>query len=85
MSKAPWLRACWQRSRIRSLAKAGRTVFLKQQVVDLAAMEGQADRLLLAVGDGLSGWLVRGDGDEGDLPWGGLGSRRRKGRGSRLL
>ena len=49
------------------LAKAGRAVLLKQKVVDLAAMEGQADGLLLAVGDGLSGWLVSRDGDEGDL------------------
>ena len=32
------------------LAKAGGTVLLKQEVVDLAAMEGQTDGLLLAVG-----------------------------------
>ena len=64
-----------------SLAKAGWTVLLKQQVVDLAAMEGEADGLLLAVGDGLSGRLVRGDGDEGDLPWGRLvASAERKGK-----
>jgi len=52
-----------------SLAKASRTVFLKQEVVDLAAMEGKADGLLLAVGDRFAGRLVRGDGDERDLPW----------------
>jgi hypothetical protein len=55
------------------LAKAGGAVLLKQKVIDLAAMEGQADRLLLAVGDGLSGRLIRGDGDEGDLTRGRLG------------
>jgi hypothetical protein len=56
------------------LAKTGGAVLLKQKVIDLAAMEGQANGLLLAVSDRLSGWLVRGDGDEGDLPWGRLGS-----------
>lgn len=55
------------------LAKAGRAVLLKQQVVDLAAMDGQANGLLLAVADGLSGGLIGDDGDEGDLPWGGFG------------
>src|SRR5262249_6769839 len=50
------------------LAKAGRSVFLKQEVVDLAAMEREADGLLVAESDGLAGWLVGGDGDERDLP-----------------
>jgi hypothetical protein len=39
-------------------------------------MEGQADRLLLAVGHGLSGRLVCGYGDQGDPPRGRLGGRR---------
>jgi hypothetical protein len=56
-----------------SLAKTSRTVFLKQEVVDLAAMEGETNGLLLAIGDGLSRWLVRGNSDEGDLPWGRFG------------
>ena len=51
------------------LAKAGRSTLLKQEVVDLAAMERQANGLLVAEGDGLSSWLVGGDGDQGDLPW----------------
>jgi hypothetical protein len=51
------------------LAKSGRSLLLKQEIVNLAPMQGEADGLLLAVGDGLSGWLVSGDGDEGDLPW----------------
>ena len=64
-----------------SLAKASRTVLKKQEVVDLAAMEGEADGLLLTVSDGLSRRLVRGDGDKGDLPWGrlrGLGGEEGK-------
>jgi hypothetical protein len=56
------------------LTKAGGAVLLKQKVVDLAAMQSQADGLLLAVGDGLSGRLIRSDGDEGDLPRGRLGA-----------
>jgi hypothetical protein len=58
------------------LAKAGRAVLLKQKVINLAAMQGQADGLLLAVRDGLTGRLVRGDGDEGDLSRGRLGALR---------
>ena len=54
------------------LAKAGRPVLMKQEIVDLAAMEGEADGLLLAVGDGFSGRLVGGDGDEGDFARGRL-------------
>jgi hypothetical protein len=52
-----------------SLAKAGWAVLLKDKVVDLAAMESEADGLLLTGGDGLSGRLVGGDGQERDLPW----------------
>jgi hypothetical protein len=61
-----------------SLAKASWTVFLKQEVVDLAAMKGEANGLLLAVDDGFSGRLVRRDGDKGDLPWRGLGGLGRE-------
>jgi hypothetical protein len=58
------------------LAKARGTTIVKQEVVDVAAMEGQADGLLLAVGHGLSGRLVSGYGEQGDLPRGRLGGRR---------
>src|SRR5207253_4746878 len=47
---------------------AGRSLLLEQPVVDRAPMQGETDGLLVAVGDGLSGRLVSGDGDEGDLP-----------------
>ena len=49
------------------LAKGGRSVLMNQQVVDLATMQGEADGLLVAVGDGFSGWLVSSNGDERDL------------------
>jgi hypothetical protein len=55
------------------LSKASRSVLLKQEVVDLATMECEADGLLLTVGDGFTGRLIRGDGDKGDLPRGRLG------------
>src|SRR5262249_28294 len=56
-----------------SLAKAGWSVLLKHEVVDLVAMEGETDGLLVTIRDGLASRLIRGDGDEGDLPWRGLG------------
>ena len=58
------------------LAKASGTIVVKQEVVDGAAMEGQADALFLAVGHGLSCRLVSGHGEQRDLPRGRLGSRR---------
>ena len=61
-----------------SLAKASWAVLLKHEVVDLAAMESEADGLLLTDGDGFSGWLVRSDGQERDLPWGRLGGLGRE-------
>jgi hypothetical protein len=49
-----------------TLAKAGRTMLLDQEIVELAPMQGETDGLLLAMDHWLSGWLVSGDSDESD-------------------
>src|SRR5262249_16913576 len=49
------------------LAKGGRSAFMNQEIVELATMQGEADRLFLADSHRLSGRLVSGDGDERDF------------------
>ena len=64
-----------------SATKCRGAAVIEHEVIGLAAMEGEADGLLVAEGDGLSGWLIGCDGDEGNPPWGrlsGLGGEEGK-------
>src|SRR5271157_180335 len=49
------------------LAKAGRTMLLDQEIVEVAPMQSETDGLLLAVDHWLAGWFISGDSDESDL------------------
>ena len=49
------------------LTKGSHALLVEQSIVLGAAVQRQADGLLLAIGHGLARRLIRGDGDQGDL------------------